>query len=74
MTEPARPGLADDGGEGGVDGELEGKECVCVCEGWGEEEVKDGGAQAPSLVMRRERCIFPQLDDNLLPLRQGLTP
>lgn len=28
MTEPARPGLADDGGEGCVDGEL----CVCLCE------------------------------------------
>lgn len=39
-----------------------------------EEEVKDGGAQAPSLVMRREGCIVPRLDGNLLHLRQALTP
>ena len=48
--------------------------CVFVCEGWGvEEEVKDGGAQAPSLVMCRERCTVPPPDGNLLHLRQGLT-
>lgn len=52
MTKPDTLGLCDDGGEGGVDGDLEGEQCLCVVE----EDAKNGGEQDSSLVMCQDRC------------------